>query len=66
MATNNTPMLYNLQEVADILHVTRRTLYEYLRNGKITAVKIGGRWSMTEEQLNALLNGEGGSKISRK
>lgn len=57
-----TPKVYDLMEVAEILHVTRRTMYDYLKKGKIEAVKIGGRWKVTEDQLNALLTGKAGSK----
>lgn len=65
MENNNMPKIYDIMEVAELLHVTRRTMYNYLRNGKITAVKIGGRWKITQEQLNALLNGEGGSVTNK-
>lgn len=31
------------QEVADILRVTRRTVYAYINNGDIKAINIGAR-----------------------
>ena len=49
--------LYGLQEIADALNVTRRTLYNYLKQGKLKAVKIGGEWRVTEENLMSFLNG---------
>lgn len=49
--------LYGLQEIAEALNVTRRTLYNYLKQGKLKAVKIGGEWRVTEENLMSFLNG---------
>lgn len=49
--------LYGLQEIADALNVTRRTLYNYLKQGKLKAVKIGGEWRVTEDNLMSFLNG---------
>lgn len=33
--------VYTLEKVADILKVTRRTLYAYIKEGKFPAVKMG-------------------------
>lgn len=46
---------YTLNEVAAILHITTRTLYSYIKDGKIKAVKIGRSWRVTEDALNKLL-----------
>lgn len=46
---------YTLTEVADILHITTRTLYSYIKAGKLKAVKVGRSWRVTEEALNGLL-----------
>ncbi|HRR98121.1 MAG TPA: helix-turn-helix domain-containing protein [Candidatus Syntrophosphaera sp.] len=43
--------LYTLTEVADILRVTRRTLYNYIKSGKLKAVKMGREWRITYENL---------------
>lgn len=50
--------LYTLDEVMDFLHTTRRTLYRYIKDGKLKAVKIGGRWKVTDEALKAFLQME--------
>jgi len=47
--------VYTLEEVAQILHLTRRTLYSYVHDGKLKAVKIGKYWRVTEESLAAFL-----------
>ncbi len=50
--------LYTLEEVARILGVTHRTAWEYAKQKKIKAVKIGGRWKITESNLQKFLDGE--------
>jgi excisionase family DNA binding protein len=43
--------LYTIQEVAPILGITTRTLYTYIKAGKFTAKKIGGKWKITGDKL---------------
>lgn len=49
--------LYLLKEVAQILRVTDRTLYSYVKDGKIKATKIGNRWKIAEEDIKAFIVG---------
>lgn len=49
--------IYGLDELAEALGITRRTLYNYLKNGRLKGVKIGGEWRITEENLVRFLNG---------
>lgn len=66
MSNNNTEKLksldtfrlYTLTEVEPILGVSHRTLLDYVKTGKIKAVKIGGKWKVSEENLKAFINGE--------
>ena len=48
--------VYTLEEVADILKVTRRTLYTYVKSGKLRAVKMGKYWRVSEEALRAFIS----------
>ena len=48
--------VYTLDEVADILKVTKRTLYTYLRTGKLQAVKLGKYWRVSEENLQSFIS----------
>ena len=48
--------VYTLDEVADILKVTKRTLYNYVKAGKLPAVKIGKYWRVSEESLQAFIS----------
>jgi len=43
--------LYLVREVAEILRLTDRTLYTYIKDGRLKATKIGNRWKITEEDL---------------
>lgn len=47
--------LYTLKEVAELLHVTERTLLSYIKSGKLPAKKIGGKWQVTESELNTFI-----------
>ncbi|ABX81203.1 MAG: hypothetical protein A2Y45_09560 [Tenericutes bacterium GWC2_34_14] len=42
---------YKLEEVADILRVSRRTLSTYIKKGKLHAFKIGPGWRVSKENL---------------
>lgn len=46
---------YTLEEVSDILKITRRTLYNYIKSGKLKAVKIGKYWRVTDKNLKQFL-----------
>ena len=47
--------LYTIDEVCNILKVTRRTVYSYIKDGKLHATKVGKYWRVTEENLKAFL-----------
>lgn len=48
--------VYTLDEVADILKVTKRTLYNYVKAGKLPAVKMGKYWRVPSEALQAFIS----------
>lgn len=47
--------IYTLDEVADILKISKRTLYTYIKEGKLHAVKIGKAWRVSEENLQSFI-----------
>lgn len=51
----STIKVFTLEEVAEILHLTRRTLYNYIKNGQLKAVKIGKYWRVSEETLHQFI-----------
>ena len=48
--------VYTLDEVADILKVSRRTLYTYVKEGKLPAVKMGKYWRVSQESLQTFVS----------
>ncbi len=47
--------LYTLQEVADILRVSRQTIYNYVTAGRLKATKYGKEYRVTEEILQEFI-----------
>lgn len=47
--------LYTPEEVADMLRVTRRTVYEWIRSGQLKAVKVGRQWRITEDDISKMM-----------
>ena len=50
--------LFTLEELVSVLGVTHRTLLTYVNTGKLKAVKVGGKWKVSEANLNRFINGE--------
>jgi excisionase family DNA binding protein len=48
--------LMTLQEVADYLRVTRKTVYRLLEVGKIPAAKVGRQWRFGKPEIDEWLN----------
>lgn len=47
--------LMTMEDLADYLKVTRRTIYEWLKANKIPAVKLVGQWRFQKEKIDAWL-----------
>jgi len=43
--------LFTVEELAERLDVTERTIRDYLRKGQIHGRKIAGRWYVTDEAI---------------
>ena len=54
---NDTIKVYDLKEVASILKINLRVLRRYIKEGKIKASKIGRKYVITAEDLDAYLQG---------
>ena len=48
--------LMTIEEVAEYLRVKKRTIYEWLKNGKIPAIKAVGQWRFKKEKIDAWLD----------
>jgi len=57
--------LLTTQEVADYLGLTRRTIYTYIENKTLPAVKIGKEWRVKKTELEAFIN-RGSGEIKEK
>jgi len=48
---------YTPAEVAAIIQCTRKTIYNWIIEGHLKAVKVGHGWRISESELNRLLSG---------
>ena len=55
MTTAENMKLYTLQEVADVLRVSRQTIYNYVTAKRLKASKIGKEYRVTENDLQDFL-----------
>lgn len=51
----NTGELMTIEEVADYLRVKKRTIYEWVKKGKIPAIKTVGQWRFKKDQIDGWL-----------
>lgn len=49
-------LVYTVVEVAAILKVTERTIYNYIKAGSLKAAKIGKHWRVKAVDLQAFIN----------
>ena len=50
--------LMTIEEVADYLRVKKRTVYEWVKNRKIPAIKTVGQWRFKEVQIDTWLENQ--------
>lgn len=48
-------VLYTVAEVAEMLKLTTKTVYELIKSGKISVTKIGGSIRISESELKRVL-----------
>lgn len=46
-----------IPKLAEILNVTRQTVYYWVKNGKVQATKVGGTWIIDDPELTTILSG---------
>ena len=44
--------LMTVEEVANYLRVTERTIYRMLKRGKLPAIKVGNRWRFDKKSID--------------
>lgn len=47
--------VYTIKDTAEILQVTTRSIYSYIKSGKLHAVKLGKEWRITQQDIEELL-----------
>lgn len=47
--------IYTLNDVAVLLQMSPRTIYNFISNGQLKGIKFGNKWRFTEEQINDLI-----------
>ncbi|HNV23841.1 MAG TPA: helix-turn-helix domain-containing protein [Candidatus Omnitrophota bacterium] len=50
--------LMTIDEVAQYLRVKRRTIYEWVKNHRIPAIKTVGQWRFKREKIDAWLDSQ--------
>lgn len=50
-------VFYNSAEIMEILQISRATMHNYLKSGKLKGVKIGGAWRFSKEDIEEFVNG---------
>lgn len=58
MITMGNTNAFTLYEICKMFNVTPQTLRRYLKEGRIKAVKFGGKWVITEDAMKAYLTGQ--------
>ncbi|MFI5181564.1 MAG: helix-turn-helix domain-containing protein [Thermoanaerobaculia bacterium] len=60
------PTAYTPEELVDILKVTKRTVYQFLRDGRLRGVKIGDTWRVSQEEVHRFMGVNIGSTLGEK
>lgn len=50
--------MYRVKEVSSILNYKERTIRQWITDGKLKAVKIGGEWRVPKEEVERKKRGE--------
>lgn len=56
------PRYYTVDEIKDMLHLSSRTILNYIRSNKLKAMKLGGKWLIKETELEAFLENASNQK----
>ena len=51
--------VYNIREVAEILSIHEKTVWKFIKEGKIKGTKMGNFWRITEDEIKRILGLQG-------
>lgn len=46
------PRLINIEELAEYLRLQKQTIYNWLNQGKISGIKVGGVWRFDQKEID--------------
>lgn len=50
--------MFTIQEVADMFHVTRKTVYNWINAGRIKVIRIGGVLRIQKSEVERIQRGD--------
>ena len=50
--------MFTIQEVADMFHVTRKTVYNWITAGRIRVIRVGGVLRVERSEVDRIKRGE--------
>jgi len=57
--------VYQVNDLIELLKVTRLTIYNDIKAGKLKGNKIGNKWIFTEEAVKNYIEGNYGTKLGK-
>ncbi len=51
--------LMTIEDLAEYLKVTRRTIYDWVKHNKIPAIKLVGQWRFRKDKIDAWIENSG-------
>ena len=58
MLENQVEQLMTIEELADYLRVKKRTVYDWVKKGKIPAIKTVGQWRFQKRKIDEWLESQ--------
>ena len=56
--------LYSIEKVAELLDVHKKTVLRYIKEGKLPASKVGGRWRIHGNDLTGFVGARDNSEVN--
>ncbi|MGE5308061.1 MAG: helix-turn-helix domain-containing protein [Deltaproteobacteria bacterium] len=60
------PRLINIDELAEYLRLQKQTIYNWLNQGKISGIKVGGVWRFDQKEIDDWLRSRRMQKSPQK
>ena len=56
MTSTNLPMLFSVEEAANILHIGRSTIFKLIRDGELESIRLGRSRRIPVDALEQYIN----------